>query len=110
RPVLDHALPAFLVRPLLGVGDCLDGLLPGAGVDAAVAAGNVGFGNLEIEHRLADCRVLGFHDLAGLVLVGGVQAGRLAGLFVHAIEHAAPAAPTDQTVTCLHGCPVQPRR
>jgi len=51
--------------------------------DAAVRTGDVGFGNLQVKHRLAFGLVFGFDDLAGLVLINGPQARALAGGFIH---------------------------
>jgi len=45
-----------------------------------------------LKPRLAYGLVAGIDDLAGLVGVGGLLAGALAGDFVHAIAHAAPEA------------------
>src|ERR1017187_8760899 len=63
--------------------------LPGARDNAVVGAGQIRLGDLEIEHGLALGLILRLNDLPGFVAVGGLQAGALAGGFVHAIEHAA---------------------
>src|SRR5439155_11928053 len=102
RSILDHPQPAFAIGSLLGVGQRLDGLLPGAGGDAVVSASEVGFGDLEIQHGLAFGLVLGFDNLAGLVLAAGAQAGALAGHTVNAVEASATNAATNQTVACFH--------
>src|SRR5207249_3124325 len=53
RLVLRGGFPAVLVSSLLGIGQRVDGVLPGARRDASVAASEIGFSDLEIEHRLA---------------------------------------------------------
>ena len=55
----------------------------------------IGLGNLQIEPRLPLSLVLGLDDPTGFVGVDRLQAGALAGGFIHAIEHSAPVAPVD---------------
>ena len=95
RLVLRRRVPAFLVLGEFGAGEAFDGVLPGAGGNAFVAAGEIRLGDLQIEHGLAFGVVLGLDDLPGVVLAGCAQAGAFAGGFIHAIELVAPDAPAD---------------
>ena len=52
-----------------------------------VGAGQICFGNLEIQDGLTFGVISCFDDLLGFVSVRGGQAGAFAGRFVHAIEH-----------------------
>ena len=63
----------------------------------------IGFGDLEVEHGLALGLVFGFDELPGFVLVGGLEAGALAGGFVHAVKHSSTVSAVGQTVTGCHG-------
>ena len=101
-PCLWGSCPAVLVGPVLGAGQCFDGVLPGAGIDAVVAAGQICPGNLQVEDRLTFRIIFGFDDLLRLVCIARMQAVALAGLLVHAIEHPAADAPIDDAVTCVH--------
>ena len=69
RLVLGRRCQRCWLAPCLVFDQRLNGLLPGARGDAVVGAGQIGLGDLEIEHRLALGLVLGLDDLAGLVLV-----------------------------------------
>ncbi len=77
-------------------------MLPGARGNAVVDAGEIGFGDLQIEHRLTFDLVFGFDDLARLVLAASAQAGAFAGVVVHTVEGPATNAATNQTVACFH--------
>ena len=90
RLVFGRGPPAVLVGSLLGVGEGFNGVLPGAGGNAVVGAGQIRLGDLQIEHRLAFGLVLGFDDLPGFLFVGRAQAGAFAGRGVHAIEPVCP--------------------
>jgi len=92
RPVSGHTRPAFAVGSLLAFHECFHRLLPGAGGQAAVRAGQIGFGDLEVEHRLALGDVLGLNDLRGLVRVGRAQAGAASGLGVNTVKGSSPDA------------------
>ena len=81
--------PPFLVRGLFGVGQCLDGVLPGAGGDAIVCAGQICLGDLQIERGLPERLIFGKDDLLGRISVLGLQTERLVfaakrGAFSHA--------------------------
>lgn len=60
------------------------------------------FGNLHIEHRLAECLILGVNNLAGSIFIIGAQAGTFAGFGVHAIESSITDTAPNQAVTCFH--------
>jgi hypothetical protein len=60
------------------------------------------FGDLHIEHWLAQRLILGVDNLAGFVLVASAQAGSFAGFGVHAIKSPIADAAPDQAVTCFH--------
>jgi len=95
RLVLRGGFPAVLVSSLLGIGQRLDGVLPGARRDASVAASEIGFSDLEIEHRLALSLVLRFDDLLRCILIRGAKTGALTGLGVHAVKCSTANAPTN---------------
>jgi hypothetical protein len=63
RLVLGGSFPAVLVGSLFGVGQRFNGVLPRPRGDAVVAARQIRFGNLEIQHRLAFGIIFGFDDL-----------------------------------------------
>ena len=76
--------------------------LPRTSGHRRIAGGQIGTGDLEIQHGLAFGLVLRFDNLAGLVLAAGAQAGALAGHTVHAVEAPATNAAPNQTVACFH--------
>ena len=77
-------------------------MLPRPRGDAVVAARQIRFGNLEIQHRLAFGIILGFDDLPGIVCIGGAETGAFAGLGVHAVVGSTTDSTADETVTCFH--------
>ncbi len=101
-PVPDHPQPAFAAGSRFGAGQCINVVLTGARGNAVVGAGEKGFGDLQIEHRLTFGLVFGSDDLARLVLAAGAQAGAFAGVVVHTVKGPATNAATNQTVACFH--------
>ncbi|HUC84401.1 MAG TPA: hypothetical protein VL970_04340 [Candidatus Acidoferrales bacterium] len=100
--VLRGCFPAVLVRPLFGANQRFNGIPPCPGSDAVVAASQICFGNLEIQHRLAFGIILGFDDLPGIVCIGGAETGAFAGRGVHTVVGSATNSTADETVTCFH--------
>jgi len=96
---LRHACATHLLAESLSlkeIGDHLGHRIPPRSrIDAAICPGDVGFGDLKIEDGLTLGDVLGFGDLLCLVLVGGVQARALAGVFIDQIIHPATDASKD---------------
>jgi len=101
--VFRDSSPAFLIRALLRAREALHGLPPGALGDPGVGAGQIGFGNLQIECRLAFRLILRRDDSSGGVFVGGVEASPGASPGIHAVERVSSAASAGQAVAGLHG-------
>jgi hypothetical protein len=93
--VLSGSLPALLIRIVFACSQRLQSILPGPLTDSGVAAGKIGFGNLQVEHRLAFGLIPGLDDLQGFLFVAGLQTGALAASGVHAIKGAASVATAD---------------
>ena len=73
-----------------------------AWMNAVVRAVEIGFGDLHIEHRLAQRLIFGVDDLAGLVFAAGEQARSFAGFGVHAVKYSITDTAPDQAVTRFH--------
>jgi len=99
--VLGRPHPAFLGWAILRLHERVKGGLPSAGGRPGVRAGQVGFGNLEVEDGLAQGLILGEDDLFRRVPILGLQAGPLAGHVVEAEKGSAFSA-VQQTITIFH--------
>jgi len=85
-------------------------VLPGARRDTVVGAGEIGFGNLQIERGLTERLILGEDDLLGGITILGFQTESLSGLGIDAVEFVAALTAVDQTETSFHRHCVQPTR
>jgi hypothetical protein len=92
---LRHDLPANLVFAGLGLDDFVQDLLPCSRGHEPVAVAEINAGQAQVHGRLVAGFVHGSEQTGSLVRVGGLEAGSLAGGFVHAIELTAPAAAVD---------------
>jgi hypothetical protein len=101
-PVGHRALGTGAVAAELGLHKFGHHLIPIAADIIRVGGSQVGFGDLQIQRGLPEGLVLRAHDLAGLVLVVGAEAGALAGGRIHAIISAAAQAAAHQSVSCFH--------
>lgn len=94
--------------PALEVGTCLHfevglkGITPRACCYTGVAACQVGPGDLQIEHRLADSRVLVLNDLLGFVGADFAEACPRAVLRVDTVVGSSTGSPADESVTFFH--------
>src|SRR5690606_25389375 len=104
RAVLRGGDPSRLGRAALRLNDRLKGMLPGAGGNPGVAAGEACLGELEVDRRLPQSLVPGEHDLPGRVRVVGFEADAFSGEGVDAIETAAAFTAGDEPVPDLHKC------
>jgi hypothetical protein len=101
-PVGHRALRASPLAAELGLHKFGHHFVPIAADMIRVGGSQGGFGDLQIQRGLPDCLVLRAHDLAGLVLVVGAEAGALAGGRIHAIISATAQAAAHQSVSCFH--------
>ena len=76
-------------------------MLPSSGVHACVAAGKIGFGDLQVQSRLAQGLILGLHKLKGGIFVLRVQPRSLSSEVVETIESAALSA-ANETESIFH--------
>jgi hypothetical protein len=77
-------------------------MLPSAGRGCAVGPGEIGAGNLEVKHGLAQGLILSEDDLLCIVLVGGAETCAFAGNGINTIVFAAPKGSTNETVARFH--------
>ena len=67
-----------------------------------VCAGEVGFRELEIEHRLTLGLILGIDDLPAFLLVYLSEAGAFSRFGIDTIEGSVAASAVNETVACFH--------
>ena len=77
-------------------------MLPGSLGHLGIRAGEVGLGELEIEHRLTLGLVFGIDDLAGLLLGGLTETGAFSRFGIYTIEASVAAPTVNETVACFH--------
>lgn len=92
RLVFSGTAPTLLIRTLLAFGQGVERLLPCALADAGIGAGEICFGNLQVEHGLTQGLIPGFDNLPRFLFVVGMQTGPFAGRRIDTIEGAAAAA------------------
>ena len=80
---------------MFGADQSLNGVLPCPGIDAGIAASDVGFGDLKIDRRLALGVVFRFDDLLRCILARGGETGALSGPGIDAVKSSTPDAPTN---------------
>lgn len=98
--ILSGPLPAGPVLTLLGINERGQRMAPRPSSDAGIGAGEVGFGDLEVEGGLAEGLVLGEDNLGRDILVLGLEADAFAGEGIEAIEAMEAFVAADETESC----------
>ena len=99
--LLDGPLPALLGRSGSELNQSIQSVLLGAIGHARIGASEIGFGDLEVEVRLANGFVPGIEDRDGFRSVFGAQTLLFPAFSVLDVEHAAKLAPV-KGETVLH--------
>ena len=72
-----------------GADQSRNDVVPCPDIDAGIAAGDAGFGNLKVDRRLASSVVFRFDDSLRFILVRGGETGALPGPGIDAVKSTA---------------------
>ena len=94
--------PAFFRCSEFGFHERIQCVLPSAGGHAGICSGQISFGDLQVERRLAKGLVLVENHLRGRVTVLGFETEPLAGFGIYTVKDAPAFAAVDKSETELH--------